>query len=136
VPDHQLPPSRFVAGHTVGGAPIHPMTAISRQPTSPGLDLPVRPPTAATAAPLNKLAVLSFVLVVFLGPLAGPGHRAYRAGGAAAMRKLRWTWWGTCKGRGVHRVGVSRPRRALNKAVLGLAAAWGTGRGEWRAVGR
>lgn len=62
-----LPPSRFGAGYTVGGQPISGLSPAGH--ASPMVDNAVantaRP---APAAGMNTLAVVSFVLVLLLGP--------------------------------------------------------------------
>lgn len=72
MPDRRLPPSRFAAGHTVGGVPAHPVSGRGAAPAPPRPASPTSPFVAATGEPINRLAVVSFVLAVFLGPLAAP----------------------------------------------------------------
>lgn len=72
MPDRQLPPSRFAAGHTVGGVPAHPLRGPSAAPAPPRPVSPPSPFVATTGEPINRLAVVSFGLAVFLGPLVAP----------------------------------------------------------------
>jgi hypothetical protein len=73
-----LPPSRFGAGFTVGGQPAS--AARPAAHTSPGRVSPVAPvrnsaSSGAAPAPvagMNMLAVVSFVLVLLLGPFIVP----------------------------------------------------------------
>lgn len=71
--DHQLRPSRFAAGHTVGGdatnsAVAHAgLTAHPRPPVAPFQPAPTTAPQTT-----NRVAILAFVLAVTLGPLAAP----------------------------------------------------------------
>ena len=65
--DPRLPPSRFGVGHTVGGPSTH-----SATPAAPPLASPVLAPAAGSDGPTNRLALLAFVAVIGLGPLAAP----------------------------------------------------------------
>jgi hypothetical protein len=69
-----LPPSRFGAGFTVGGAPATPAATAGPVVANVGGPPSVAAPAAHAAAPtpasgMNALAVLSFVSVLLLGPL-------------------------------------------------------------------
>lgn len=62
-----LPPSRFGAGYTVGGQPAS--VSIPAGPTSPTVaSATVTHAGPAPGAGMNALAVVSFVLVLLLGP--------------------------------------------------------------------
>lgn len=70
--DPRLPPSRFGVGHTTGGPAVH---AVSQSPPpAPSYAPPLGPSTPAPApdGPTNRLALLAFIAVVGLGPLAAP----------------------------------------------------------------
>ena len=66
--DPRLPPSRFAAGHTVGGTT--PPTAAYRSLAAQPLLHPAATPPPTQ--PTNRLALLAFIVVVFLGPVGAP----------------------------------------------------------------
>jgi hypothetical protein len=71
VADPVLPPSKFVAGYTVGATASAPPTAASAS-QSAGWQGSSGTATVASPGDLNRLAVFAFVLALFLGWLTAP----------------------------------------------------------------
>ncbi len=102
MPDSVLPPSRFGAGYTVGAASSAAAAPVAgpRQspPYSPAPPPAASPPAApSTDAPINSLALASFVLVLLMGPFIAPvtiplsmiarGRIAHTGAGGAGLAK-------------------------------------------------
>lgn len=73
VADGPLPPSRFAAGHTVGGTMNAQAAVAPSRPVATGPQTPLLAVATAVHLPTNKLAITAFVLVVAFGPVGALG---------------------------------------------------------------
>lgn len=109
--DPRLPPSRFAAGHTVGGQSVPSRPTPFHPPPQSHYVPPVPSQSAAAPEPTNRIAILSFALALALGPLAVfvAAPTAY-----AAQRQCRRT--------GERGAGLAKAASFISVAYLALAA--------------